>query len=386
METSFKSAATFAARWLFAGILSLGVIWGVTAFFTENLYPRNWSPELERNVPVTGSYFQKRTEGWATTRFGEFGLPGISGPLPREVPKVLIWGDSFVQGFHVPDEDKLANRLTGLIEGDPELKRIQGLATAQNGWSVADFVFHIPHYEEALGNPALHVIHLHTLEDIYPDRNPEHRLSLFLSEPELHFERYDNEFRELEEPVRESSSEKMLMAARAQFFARTGGRLLSSLRGQGLRFHLGRQRRGSHGEEEGIAGWSDLLDPDWVDSEPPREAWRFALDRLYESAEAPVLVVYVPVTPTLFRGQVSTRNPEEKLIPSFSEVCDRSGVHFVSAERSFLEYWKSSGGEFPHGFSNSRPWEGHYNREGHRLVAEVIYEWVKENSHVVYPD
>lgn len=127
------------------------------------------------------------------------------------------------------------------------------------------------------------------------------------------------------------------------------------------------------------------MDPEWASKEAPLAAWNFALDRLRSASELPILFVYAPATPTLEGGRLVGINPEAALADEFSALCHAKGVGFVSLESAFLDYHAESN-RFVTGFHTSRPWQGHYNAAGHRLVAEAIYEWVKAHPHVVYPD
>ena len=68
-----------------------------------------------------------------------------------------------------------------------------------------------------------------------------------------------------------------------------------------------------------------------------------------------------------------------------SVLCRENGFGFVSLEDSFNNYWNQNG-KLPRGFPTSRPGQGHYNSEGHRLVAEAVHDWIRKNAHVVHPD
>lgn len=371
-------------RWLVGFGFSLMAIWAVTAWFSENYYPREWNSQLKRNVAVSGSTFQQRSEGWATTRFGELGLVGQDGPLEAETPKVLIWGDSFVEAFHVDDDDKMHRQWESMA---PEVgfEGMQCVAVGHRWWSVADYLFLMPRMESAVENARLHVVHLHTLQDILPDRYRGDRMSLFLSEPELHFEEYANEYQVPEPPAEESLLSRSLFAAKAHFFLRMKAQLTSLANGKGMRFALGRQQGTDPSGDGGVREWNQMLDPDWIQGPAPTEAWDFALSELQTAASAPILFVYAPATPSLDRGRAVLENPEQEWVKKFEKRCRAEGIGFVNLDEAFRKFVNLAG-DYPRGFSNSRPWEGHYNREGHRLVARAILEWMNTNRHVVYPD
>lgn len=365
---------------------SLVSIWAITAIFTENEIPRSWSPEVKRNVPLEGWTFRGARENLASTRYGPYGLVGVDSPGIPSGPKVLIWGDSFVEAFHVDDPDKMHRQLTRKLSHSSDLGQVTALAMGQSWWSVADYVFRIPDYEQALGEVRLHVIHLFTLEDTYPDQYPGARMSLFLGEPELRFEKFDNEYHQLEAPRNVSPLKAAVFAARPQFFFSLKKKLGRLVALDDLRFTLGEQQSVAGSEpEDAHRRWDRLLTPEWAENPPPVEAWSYALEALASSASAPVLVVYAPAAPTLAGGEPVVENPEAELVDRFSEVCGAHEIPLLNLEKDFLDLWETKG-RFPRGFASSRPWEGHYNRDGHRIVAEAIADWLEENPHVVHPD
>lgn len=375
-----RSVLPLILKWIAGFGLSLLAIWGITAVFTENFYPKVWAEQLGRNVSAPGWSFNNRSEAWARNDFGKLGLVGVADISTVSAPKVLIWGDSFVEAFQVPDSQKMHSQLTGMLSGDPA-PQFQAVGVGRRFQSFADYPFQIPKYERAIADCRLHVIHLFTLEDVYPDRNPADRISLFLTEPELHFEPYDNEYREIEAPVASNQLKDLVFKSRLQFFLRTKKKLVQIAHLEGLRFALGSQSL----KGKGTRDWSDYLAPEWVSRDAPVEAWKFALETLDEATDVPILFVYAPTTPTLSGGEVIKTNPERALADVFADLCRQNGFGFISMEEAFLNYQEETG-RFTNGFSTSRPWEGHYNENGHRLVAQAVHDWMRENRHDLHPD
>jgi len=371
-------------KWTAGFGASLVSIWGITAIFTVNFIPETWIPELERNVPAPGWTYDYRGESWARTRFGEFGLAGVQNIREESSPKIFIWGDSFIRAVHVDDHHKTHAQLARSLRKDGGLA-LEAISIGQDWWSLPDYFFRIPDYEGAIDGCVLHVVHLFTLEDTLPDRYPGARTSLFLSKPEYRFEKFDNEYQELEKPITNHPLRDFAYRSRLQFFLKLRTRSLKLARLEGLRFRPGIQLKASAGEEKDTLNWDELKRPDWVTGESPVEAWRFGLQSLKQITDRPILFVYAPVTPCLENGKVLEENPEAEMAATFAEFCDSIGIGFVSLETSFLEFWRRTG-KLPRGFPTSRPGEGHYNEDGHRLVAEAIHTWIRENDHVVHPD
>jgi hypothetical protein len=197
--------------------------------------------------------------------------------------------------------------------------------------------------------------------------------------------KYDNEFRELASPMRGNKLKSLAYGLRLQFFLRTKKQILQIIRLEGLRFSLGEQHPVGKGAHQQNGDWKRYLSPDWVATPPPVKAWKFLIDSLRGGTSTPILIVYAPTTPTLENGKTIEMNPEEEHVKVFREICRERGLGFINMEQRFLEYHRSTG-KFQKGFQTSRPWEGHYNPEGHRLVAEAIHNWIKENRDAVYPD
>jgi hypothetical protein len=371
-------------RWAFGFTLSLLAIWAITAVGTENLYPKVWSKQLHRNVAAPGWSFHNRNEAWAETKFGELGLRGTYTVAAPSVPKIFLWGDSFVEAAQVDDREKMHRQLNELLANDPE-REVQVIPLGHRFQSFADYVLQMPLHEKEISPCALHVIHLQSLDDVFPDRNEDARISLFLSKPDFHFVKYDNEFREVESPVQESALKSLSYRLGLHFFLRTKKRIFQIARLEGLRFLPGEQSLAAKDAPPANNDWNHYLAPEWANGEAPSEAWEFLIDSLRSATTLPILIVYAPVTPVLYEGQTVKINPEEDLVRVFGDICRERGLGFVNMEKSFLEYHGKTG-KFPKGFQTSRPWEGHYNTNGHRLVAESIHRWIEAHHDAVYTD
>lgn len=152
-----------------------------------------------------------------------------------------------------------------------------------------------------------------------------------------------------------------------------------------MRFSLGHQSTKANNSEAEPNFWTGYYDTQWATQEAPVEAWRFAIESLKEKANAPILFVYSPMTPYLKRGHVIRENPEKQLTEKFKNLCEQQGVGFLSMESDFLQFIREKG-VFYKGFATSRPWAGHYNPNGHRLVAHAIHRWMTANPNAVHPD
>ena len=60
------------------------------------------------------------------------------------------------------------------------------------------------------------------------------------------------------------------------------------------------------------------------------------------------------------------------IVSAFARECRRNGIGFIDMTQDFCNYYRETG-NFPRGFHNSRPSEGHFKLAGHRLIAKAIY-------------
>lgn len=63
----------------------------------------------------------------------------------------------------------------------------------------------------------------------------------------------------------------------------------------------------------------------------------------------------------------------------FSNACSANGVIFVDMSNKFLSEYQSQR-IIPYGFSNTAVGVGHLNKDGHRMVAEMLYQVIAEDE------
>lgn len=376
-------------KWIAGGALSVLAIWAVTAICQPNIVPERWDEALQRNLPLSGWKYRYRNESWAVTEYGAHGFHRHSDLSSTDTPPILIWGDSFVEALQVQNSDKMDAVLESLLSTDGNLTPVG--AVGNEKWGIGDYYFHIQKYEKLTGSSRCHFIHLFTLEDLYPDRNPAWRASLFLSSPSFHFVYRDSLGDENPRHRENKPLAEIIFAMHPQFFLKMKTRALEIAHGEGLRFRPNPPsslsvptETGPGGSRSGIPTDGELH-PDWVKGEAPIPAWRFAVDQLKKVATAPVVFIYAPAVPKFDKEQVALDNPEAALVDRFRDLCREMGVGFIDLETEFRRAWLEEG-RFVRGFHSSRPGAGHYNATGHEIVAEAIHRWLKEHPHVVHPN
>ena len=68
----------------------------------------------------------------------------------------------------------------------------------------------------------------------------------------------------------------------------------------------------------------------------------------------------------------------EKII---QEESKKNNIPFLNTEKDFLSFF-SEENEFPFGFNNTKPGTGHLNKNGHKIIANILYEFlIKKNNY-----
>jgi lysophospholipase L1-like esterase len=126
---------------------------------------------------------------------------------------------------------------------------------------------------------------------------------------------------------------------------------------------------------------------DWSQLEAVEvSAWEYLVTALAEQTTQPLIFIYAPRLPYIEEGQVSHLDPGAAYARRFATVCRQAGIGFIDMTPYFTA-WHEASGLFPRGFANSIPGRGHFNRHGHRLVAEAVCDYVEEHlSHAVHAD
>lgn len=91
--------------------------------------------------------------------------------------------------------------------------------------------------------------------------------------------------------------------------------------------------------------------------------------------DGPIVFIYHPTTEIQADGTL-------KLIRShtleiFKEECEHMDIDFIDTGDAFLEHYNRYH-ELPYGFANTTPGNGHLNEVGHKIMADVIIDYLEE--------
>lgn len=78
-------------------IVSVLFIWLVGYFFCDSLRPFKYDVELGKFIHTPHTLYKQRSEGFAKTYKGLFGINSIPDISKVEGDKIVVWGDSYVE-------------------------------------------------------------------------------------------------------------------------------------------------------------------------------------------------------------------------------------------------------------------------------------------------
>lgn len=348
--------------WTAGGLIAVLLLWGITAVTLNSRVEQVFDSELGRVVSRPMSVRQYRTEGWATTHYGRYGIPGISDVRRTPGQKVMIWGDSHVEAQEVEDSQKtavVANNL-GLLQHVSNT--VSFISWGESGACFANHCFDIPRYERVFPYLTKHYIVMSFTRRAFPN-DQRSSSALFLEK--------DGNYQIIEKPVKLPSARSVawrqrLTRAGLHVFFDLYKKFSLSMIAQ-LRFRVGPVPR--------VVSDRDLPP---FDMEYTKRGFTWILKEIKLKTSSQVSVVYIPEVPKIVGGRIvydphELDSEEVSRKDVFRNVCQSEGIGFIDLADSFCDVARKDN-VFPRGFRNTRPSEGHLNALGHRLVAEAIVE------------
>jgi lysophospholipase L1-like esterase len=317
----------------------------------DPLVPVEYDPALGKFMYTPNTYIRWRQEGWATTFVGKHNTYGIRDIDKNELSKIVIWGDSAVEAFQVPDASKMSQQVSEMFYRTGH--EFLGLGIAQSANSLADYIVDLREYESLIPNILSHYIVLSNLkDDTLPNRNTHTNRSKFL---------YNNNFSIVESKNIGSYQKVYNQLSKYKL------RMISYFFGKVSRYRVQLPWNSTKAFEIDAQAEEKL-------SYNKLEAWEFIFGELRKQSNKPITLVYTPKTPTIRNGKIilkeSSEIEKDKLI--IARICRRHNIDFIDLTENFNGYFLKTL-KFPRGFANTFPGRGHFNVDGHRIVAEAIF-------------
>ncbi len=115
------------------------------------------------------------------------------------------------------------------------------------------------------------------------------------------------------------------------------------------------------------------------------EVVRTVLSMLLARATRPLTVLFTPRMPQLNQGRIRLDEPRADEVELLRQACAEVGVDFIDATPAFHGLYQRTG-RLPRGYQNRVPGGGHWNADGHRLVAEAVLNHLSSRRDAVHTD
>lgn len=110
-----------------------------------------------------------------------------------------------------------------------------------------------------------------------------------------------------------------------------------------------------------------------------KETYSILLAKLSDTVRdngAQLIIVYHPFL-SLSKDGTALLDADKNLSEFFAECCEENGIIFLDMSERFLEEYENEA-VLPYGFTNTSIGSGHLNKNGHAMIAESLYEIIKE--------
>jgi len=315
----------------------------------NSILVRVYDQELDTITLREGDLIRWRSEGWADTRIGPHGLPGWAAN--DATTRVILWGDSQVEGFCVNDREKLAAQCIQ-VANQKYQAAIDCLPMGRSGSDATDWS-RIMERADELWDPAYHVWVVTELSDLIAITSTDQGKPMTGS--------WAAESPAVICLAKKVHADAAFQAARKFLFDSTTGGLRS------LRWAVGPVVKPTEVTNE--------ADPEFINALLQKTRDRITL--INKRFDRRLLLVYAPAVPRV-RGELVLGHPDDEAWNAFVAMASDE-IHIIDLRESFRELWSESG-KFARGFHNGSASDGHLNRFGNYLVANAIVDWMSETG------
>ena len=330
-----KAFFRWAGKALGAGLLAFALLC-LFCFFYYNVPVHYANPDGATEYKwEPGSFYSRGTEGFALGRINNDGFNNLRDHSPGERIDILLMGSSHMEAFNVAQDENTAAVLNTLFAGE---RYVYNIGTAGH-----TFLYCVKHLADALDvyAPAWVVIETSSL-DFAP-----------------------------------ADMQAVVEGSYPDLPSRTGGILTIMQKIPALRLFYTKYFRGGElfsgadtGEPapaaDGSLNYAEALEP--------------LLEKLAREAEARGVQAMIVFSPPLLPapdGSVYSETDAEQLA-LFAALCREKDIELLDLTSVYLEAVERH--VLPFGFSNTTPFAGHLNRDGHRMFAEAVAGRIRERE------
>lgn len=339
--------------------LKTGAI-GVSALLVIEIVLRLWiwspwphfvvSKDMGRVVDK-GTSIVRTNEGWGYTNYSEIGevyTPYNSGP------NIVVLGDSFTEATQVNDDAKYVSVAETLLGEDGKTFNLHNFG--QGGLSIPDYVSRANFIKEHY-SPVAIVIQINE-DDFEESFSPRGNLFYFVVA--------SNSLIEVKRDL-EPESDRAFKSAWL--------RQSSALINYGItRFH---EIQGGLSEDKNNIS-TESKGKSYQDTDFERQV-SLALKALHDAySDIPIILILLPNGPLIKNGRIELES-DTRYSTIVSAAKESGWFHIVDPLDAFTKMAKEY--QLPRGFANTIPGLGHLNAKGHRALAELLAEAIKETIH-----
>ncbi len=333
-------------RWCAGVMVGTAVIALSSPLFVRSYLPEQFDSVRGRYVPVPGSRYRWRSEGYATTKIGAHGMPGrarVPQPAPDSI-RVALWGDSQAEGVCLGDGDKLFAQIQRVA--DAAGQSIDVLPFARSGEDAADWLAQMPGVERELAID----VHLLVVADL-PDL-------LVLDQPSGQIEPIEQGDREVES--------RSAIASRVPAFAIQAVRqLLRDANDQPRRWRF------SVGPVARPVPDPVALKPRGVPAaRASRATWMRVMGTVRRTSDRPIIIAYAPKSPQISGGNIELTDPWNEPFQTMERAAVAQALVVVDVSDALGDAARA--GRWPHGFDNGQIGSGHLNAVGYQMIAAQV--------------
>jgi hypothetical protein len=308
--------------------------------FCESCYELEYNKDIDLVVQKENQTFQNRRENWNITHFGKYGLEEHdSKKINSKKPQIIIFGDSYVEAYMIPWEQRLQNQINNT--------NINMFGVGISGIGSPEFYELIKHYKSIFHNSILNIILLTNVNDIFPQKS--------------------NSFLDIKPQLRSITSRQRLTKIEYKFKLFSFYRLRKTLGINHLNFSIIKKQKIESKITKKINNSNDL-----------NYYWDEMLEAMKSNSPYEnLLFVYVPTVPRIHHNKLDFIDDSSDVAMAFQKACKEKNVGFINLQDNEIQYYLENK-SFCRGFPLSRPGEGHCNADGHRLIAQAIEEYINQ--------
>ncbi|OYP37341.1 hypothetical protein [Rhodopirellula sp. MGV] len=353
MQQSRLISRKIVARWICGSIVGTLLVLLTSPLFVRSYLPREVDSHRDAIVLQVGAGYRWRSEGYATTIIGRWGMPGKSY-LPAnhasENSRVIaLWGDSQAEGVCVDDREKLFACLERAYAKADE--QVTVLPFARSGDDCNDWIHQIKTVESAQGIPEIDM-HLFLVSE-WEDWSVAAKTPSEVIDPRLNW----------------ASANLPAAFVQAARNVLTDGQTDNFRK---LRFSVGPIAKS--GKPNTVVGQDSLASQE----AEFQQAVAKQFERLCKATDVPCVMIDAPLFPTITNGIVVWGPTDERRSSAIHRLAERNGLTVINVNNSLQK--AAMNGRWPRGFHNGRFGEGHYNGFGNELIANQVVEVLTQKS------